>query len=161
MLSGEFDTVHCCLTRSRCVWVLFWYVLFWNILLVIPLLLQDAIPFTVVTNIGAFPSPSICFSFSGISKPEGRACEVDSTIIPYDLLPFCKGVYTTTHWHVSCRTASLGKEYSLLHWFQVLWLHQSTMHGIDKCLIKAEALRATAWSCCSSLPSAKRRACPS
>ena len=105
MLSEGLTTCIYCLTWSCCVE---FYLLF-NIFFIIHLLF--AIPSTAVTYLGAFPSPSIFFLFSGISKPEGRVCEVDGTIVPYYLLPFHKGVYTTTHWHVSCRTASLWKEY--------------------------------------------------
>lgn len=50
------------------------------------------------------------FSFSGILKPEGRACEAACIIVPSYWLPFWKGLHTTTYWHVSYWTASLWKE---------------------------------------------------
>ena len=58
MFSREFDYVHLyCVTWAA---VLDFCLLF-NTLLVIPLLLQDAIPSAVVTCVGAFPSSSNLF----------------------------------------------------------------------------------------------------
>lgn len=108
LLSGEFG--YCISTAWLQAAVLEFYLLF-NKLLAVPLLFQDAIPSMVMTCIKAFPSSSNFFYLSGISKPEKRACEVDYIIVLNYSLPFCKGLYTSTHCHVTCRTVSLLKKY--------------------------------------------------
>lgn len=112
--------------------------LLFNVLSVVPLLLQETTQSTVINCTGALPSSSNFFSFPGISKPDKRACGVEALL---------SWIITSAHCHMTYRAVPPSKgQSSPAPWFSCILLSPVSCE-VNKCLIKAEALRPISQFC--------------